>query len=133
MKKVSLVLWLVVALAVGMGSISASAAGTIQVKSVDEAKVILTTSPNPVALLDVRTPDEYAKGHIGGALLFNYKGDDFERKLALLPKHIQYVIYSETNSRSSRAARILKSMGLSVIHMDGGFQEWKRKGYPVVK
>ena len=112
---------------------SAVQAGTIQRKTVDEAKEFLLTSPNPVALLDVRSAKEYSTGHIRGALLFNYHGDDFERKLSLLPRHFTYVVYSEKNNRSSRTAQKLKGMNFNVIHMDGGLQEWKRKGYPLVK
>ena len=102
-------------------------------QSVHEVRNMLTTSPTPVALLDVRTPGEYAGGHIAGSLLYNFNGDDFERKLALLPKNYTYVVYGETNHRSKRAATMMRGMGFSVLHMDGGFKEWKRAGLPVAK
>lgn len=123
------VLMAVVCLAVA----SLASAGTLEHQSVHEARQLLLTSSEQVALLDVRTPAEYAAGHIQDSLLFNFNNDEFERRLSCLPKHFTYVIYGEAGYRSARTARMMKQMGYDVVHMDGGLEEWKRLGFPMVK
>ena len=129
MKVTREILMIVVCLAMA----SLAVAGTLEHQSVHEAHQLLLTSSDQVALLDVRTPGEYVAGHIQGALLFNFNNNDFGRKLSRLPKHFTYVIYGKAGHRSARTARMMKQMGYDVIHMDGGLEEWKRSGFPMVK
>lgn len=112
---------------------SVAFAGSLERLSVSEVRSFLTTMQKPIVILDVRTPKEYAAGHIRGALLYNYYEEGFERKLSLLPKNATYVVYCAVGVRSLRAARFLQKMDYNVIHMDGGIKEWKRSKYPVVK
>lgn len=120
-----MLLWLVLA--------AVASAGTLERRSVAEVHALLNGAEQNVILLDVRTPEEYATGHLKGAVLYDYHGDDFERKLSQLPKEDTIVIYCATGYRSIRAARLLKKMGHTVIHMDGGIEVWKKHGYPVTK
>lgn len=108
-------------------------AGTLERRSVVEVHALLSDSGQNVFLLDVRTPEEYAAGHLKGAVLYDYHSDDFERKLSQLPKEDTIVIYCATGYRSIRAARLLEKMGYAVVHMDGGIEAWKKHGYSVVK
>lgn len=112
---------------------SVALAGSLERLSVSEVRSFLTTTQKPIVILDVRTPKEYAAGHIRGALLYDYYEEEFERKLSLLPKGVTYVVYCATGFRSIRAARFLQKMSNNVVHMDGGIKEWKRLEYPVVK
>ncbi|KAF1074223.1 rhodanese-like domain-containing protein [Halodesulfovibrio sp. MK-HDV] len=112
---------------------SVALAGSLERLSASEVHSFLTTTQKPIVILDVRTPKEYAAGHIRGALLYDYYDEGFERKLSLLPKNVTYVVYCAVGFRSLRAARFLQKMSNDVIHMDGGIKEWKRLEYPVVK
>ena len=112
---------------------SVAFAATLERSSVSEVRSFLMTTQMPIVVLDVRTPEEYAKGHIRGSLLYDYYDVGFEQKLSLLPKNVTYVVYCAVGYRSIRAARFLHKMGNNVVHLDGGIKEWKRMQYPVVK
>ncbi len=89
-------------------------------------------SPVPFMLLDVRTPQEYAAGHIKGAKLIPV--DELERHLAELPKDRQIYVYCHSGRRSARAAKLLAAHGFTrVENMLGGIVAWKDAGYPVVR
>lgn len=119
--------------ALWLAVVSVAVAATLERRSVSEVRHFLMASDKPVVVLDVRTPEEFATGHIQGARLYNYHDEGFERKLSLLPHNAIYVVYCATGYRSIRAARILRKMGNDVVHMDGGIKEWKELKYPVVK
>lgn len=85
-----------------------------------------------VQLLDVRTPKEYAEGHIAGALNINVQSDDFrqiaEKKLS---KESTILVYCRSGRRSMDAAEILTKLGYKVVNLKGGIIEWKEEGLPV--
>lgn len=86
-----------------------------------------------VQLVDVRTPQEYAEGHIDGALNINVQSDDF-KELAQreLSKDSTVLVYCRSGRRSLDAAEILTSVGYKVVNLKGGIIEWKEDGLPVV-
>lgn len=85
-----------------------------------------------VQLLDVRTPQEYAEGHIDGALNINVQSDDFrqiaEKKLS---KDSTVFVYCRSGRRSMDAAEILTELGYKVVNLKCGIIEWKEDGLPV--
>lgn len=85
-----------------------------------------------VQLLDVRTPQEYAEGHIAGALNIDVKSDDF-RQIAEkeLSKDSTILVYCRSGRRSMDAAEILTGLGYKVVNLKGGITEWKEDGLPV--
>lgn len=85
-----------------------------------------------VQLLDVRTPQEYAEGHIAGALNIDIKSDDF-RQIAEkeLSKDSIILVYCRSGRRSMDAAEILTGLGYKVVNLKGGITEWKDDGLPV--
>ena len=89
---------------------------------------------NDGIILDVRTPDEIAQGHIGGASMLNIYDEDFERKLNLMQKDKPIYVYCRSGGRSSRAAQILGESGFSEIYnLEGGMGAWNRANLPTVK
>lgn len=85
-----------------------------------------------VRLLDVRTPQEYAEGHIDGALNINVQSDDFQQIAEKeLSKDSTILVYCRSGRRSMDAAEILTSLGYKVINLKGGIIEWKEDGLPV--
>lgn len=79
-----------------------------------------------VQLLDVRTPQEYAEGHIEGALNINVQSDDFQQMAEKeLSKDSTILVYCRSGRRSMDAAGILTRLGYRVINLKGGITEWK--------
>lgn len=86
-----------------------------------------------VQLLDVRTPQEYADGHIEGALNINVQNDDFQQLAEKeLSKDSTVLVYCRSGRRSLDAAEILTKLGYKVVNLKGGIIEWKENGLPVV-
>ncbi len=87
-------------------------------------------SPVPFMLLDVRTPDEYAAGHIKGAVLIPVQ--ELAQRVSEVPKDKQVYVYCHSGGRSARAAGILVNAGYTRIeNVVGGIVAWKDAGYPV--
>lgn len=72
-------------------------------------------------LLDVRTPEEFASGHIDGALLVPV--DELEGRLTEVSRDRPVVVYCRSGGRSARAASILGEAGYEV-HDLGGMSSW---------
>lgn len=72
-------------------------------------------------VLDVRTPQEYASGHIAGAQNIDYYNRDFSAQIAQLDTDATYFVYCRSGSRSSSAVAQLKAQGISrVYELRGG-------------
>ena len=113
---------------------SSSSQGAInQTISVDEFQNKLSTLNN-TQLIDVRTPEEYAGGHLKNAINMNYSSDDFEEELGKLDKSKPVLVYCLSGGRSSRAANKIQDMGFSAVYnMDGGIMKWSNTGKPLDK
>ena len=78
-----------------------------------------------VRLIDVRTAEEYAQGHIPGAINIDVNSSDFaERCLKVLRSGETAALYCRSGRRSKNAANILSSRWTSIIELDGGFLSW---------
>lgn len=87
-------------------------------------------------LVDVREADEFAAGHLGGAVhisrgMLEFK---FSANPALQPRDLKIVLYCKTSGRAALAAAALHDMGyLNVQSIAGGFDAWVAAGKPVAK
>lgn len=87
-------------------------------------------------LVDVRETDEFAAGHLPGAVhisrgMLEFK---FSGTPALQPRDIKIVLYCKTSGRAALAAVALHDMGyLNVQSIAGGFDAWVAAGKPVAK
>ncbi len=81
-------------------------------------------------LLDVRTPEEFASGHIEGAS--NISVQTLAQRLAEVPRDQPIVVYCRSGNRSAQAARILAQAGYTDVYDLGGIITWQAAGYPVV-
>ena len=91
---------------------------------------------NADVLIDVREADEFAAGHIPGAV--HASRGMLEIKLSSTPelssRDLKLVVYCKTSGRAALAARSLHDMGyLSVTSIAGGFDAWVAAGKPVAK
>ena len=85
-------------------------------------------------LIDVREADEFAAGHIPGAI--NVPRGVLEFKLSSTPemdaRDLRVVLYCKTSGRAALAARAMRDMGyLQVQSIAGGFDAWVAAGKPV--
>ncbi len=81
-------------------------------------------------LIDVRTPEEFASGHIPGAI--NISVQTLPDRLDEIPIDETLVVYCRSGNRSATATDILVDAGYSPVYDLGGIQDWVIAGYPVV-
>jgi L-ascorbate metabolism protein UlaG (beta-lactamase superfamily)/rhodanese-related sulfurtransferase len=87
-----------------------------------------------VFLVDVRTPDEYAEGHLRGAANIDCQAPDFlEQFEAVCPKETPVAVYCRTGRRSAEAAKKLSKAGYDVTNLEGGIVGWQEAGKPVTQ
>jgi phage shock protein E len=92
----------------------------------------LDKHPQHLFVLDVRTPQEYAEGHVPGAV--NVPHDQLASRLAEVPKDKDVVVYCRSGRRSDLAADVLATHGYSrVFRLEGDMQKWLASGRPVDK
>ena len=85
-------------------------------------------------ILDVRTPEEFAEGHIPGAINLDVNGSNFKDEIGKLDKAKSYEVYCRSGKRSLKASEMMQSEGFTkVTNLDGGILGWQEKGYPVEK
>ena len=87
-----------------------------------------------VIILDVRTPEEYARGHLVNARLMNFYDNTFAEQLKTLLRSKTVIIYCKSGSRSDRTLAIMKKLGFyNVYSMLGGFDAWANEKKPTVR
>lgn len=64
-------------------------------------------------IIDVRTPEEYAAGHLDGATLIDIKDASFDEKIAELDPNASYIIYCRSGNRSAQAVERMKDAGFT--------------------
>ena len=65
------------------------------------------------AVIDVRTPEEFATGHLDGALNFDIQGAEFDSQLSTLDKAADYVIYCRSGNRAGQAISYMQENGFT--------------------
>ncbi len=85
-------------------------------------------------IVDVRTPGEFAEGHLPRAVNCDWKAEDFLQQMeASFDKETPLFIYCRSGRRSAEAAAALAKAGYSVYDLTGGIEGWKAVGKPVTK
>ena len=97
-----------------------------------EAFEAMLAGDKPFQLVDVRTPDEYAEGHLPGAVNIDWQAADFEAKeFELLAKDRPVLVYCRSGRRSAEAAEKLGKDGYDVFNLTGGYLAWTEAEKPV--
>lgn len=116
------------------GASGDAAGGATTIQHVDPAGAEKLVTEKKVVVIDVRTPKEFAAGHIKGAKLIDFTGADFAGKLGELDRNQEYLVHCATGGRSTKSLAVFKKLGFKeVAHLDGGFEAWKAAGEPVEK
>lgn len=103
-----------------------------QYRDVTSIELSQILEKSELTIIDVRTHDEYAKGHLPGAKNINIYSADFKTTLQSLDKHNTYVVHCKSGSRSKKAIEELKAQGFErVLHLRSGYDDWVSLGYSV--
>ncbi|WP_216387177.1 rhodanese-like domain-containing protein [Arcanobacterium phocae] len=77
---------------------------------------------NPM-IIDVRTPEEYATGHVTGAVNFDVSDAEFQNQVKDLDKSAAYVLYCRSGNRAEGAKGYLESIGFTDVKNLGSVQD----------
>jgi len=90
-----------------------------------------------MVILDVRTPEEYAQGHLENAVNVDFRGSDgvpFRDRLQKLDPAKTYLVYCRTGQRSKSATQLMLNSGFTqVYNLEGGITKWQTDRGAVVK
>lgn len=87
-----------------------------------------------IQIIDVRSPQEYAQGHIKGAVNIPISDTTyFASRIDAIEQKNPFAVYCHSGIRSARASEILSAKFLTVYNLKGGIVEWEEKGLEVVK
>ncbi len=106
----------------------ASQQGWLQINVENSANFIFEVEP---FLLDVRSEEEFAAGHLEGAVLVPVT--QLSERLGELPEDLStpMIVYCAAGTRGNFALALLKLAGYeNVRNMSGGFNAWKEAGFP---
>lgn len=82
-------------------------------------------------IVDVRTANEFSKGHLSNAINYDWNDKQFEKQITTLDKSKPILIYCLSGGRSSSAASKLLSVGFTEVYeMNGGIMKWRGANLP---
>lgn len=98
---------------------------------VGRAELLARVKRRDVVVFDVRPPDEYASGHIAGAV--SVPLEELEQRLGSLPRDAEVVAYCRGPYclLAPRAVELLRERGFHARRLEDGFPEWRLAGLPV--
>jgi phage shock protein E len=101
---------------------------------VEPAEASALIASKKVVVLDVRTPAEFARGHIAGATNLDFHAPDFRSKLEKLDKNQPYLVHCAVGGRSAQACKLMNQLDFkSLYDLKGGMTAWEKAGQPVEK
>jgi len=84
-----------------------------------------------VPILDVRSPEEFSKGHLQNAKNMDWNGDSFDKQIETLNKSNPVFVYCLSGGRSSEAASHMRSEGFKEVYeLNGGILKWRGADLP---
>ena len=97
-------------------------------RSVPQVEVSGVPEPLPpeLCVLDVRENDEWAEGHIDGALHIPLM--QVAQRLSELPSDGQVLVVCAVGARSARATAFLQGQGIDAVNLAGGMRAWQAAG-----
>ena len=111
---------------------SACSSGSDAVEKVDAAEAVEIIEAGEHTVIDVRTPAEYAAGHVDGAENIDVSAGSFEQQVEQLDKDEEYVVYCQSGNRSAQAADTMAELGFTEIVDGGGIVDLQSAGADIV-
>lgn len=113
-------------------AVSSVSTGGIRIVSPEDGAEL--QADTDVVVLDVRTPEEFAEGHLDGALMIDFYESDFADRIAELDPDASYLIYCRSGNRSGQTGAIMETLGFGdVANIDGGIVAWSDAGLPLTR
>jgi len=85
-------------------------------------------------IIDVRTPEEFAEGHIDGAVNIPVEYPDFMDQVSQLDPSATYAVYCRSGNRSQPAVAGMNEVGITGIYeLESGTTGWTGEGMPLVQ
>jgi rhodanese-related sulfurtransferase len=106
-----------------LGACAADSGGGQQTVSAARAYQIMQET-SAYILLDVRSQEEFAAGHIGGAILLPHDEIGQRAASALPDKNAVILVYCRSGRRSALAAQELAALGYRKVYDFGGINRW---------
>jgi rhodanese-related sulfurtransferase len=127
------ILFLLSFLIIGTATYAQTAAkDSIDVISIAEFEKMSAKKKNMI--VDVRTPEEVAEGHLAGAVNINFLSEGFSQEITKLNKNKTYLLYCKSGNRTRKAADQMQKAGFKHVYMlEGGITAWNQAGKPVEK
>lgn len=108
-----------------------SSSGGYTTQNVQE--FMTTISNSNVVVIDVRTPAEFASGHVANAVNIDVESGNFEQEISALDKSKTYALYCRSGRRSASASGIMSDAGFtSIVNLDGGAGDLANAGQQLV-
>jgi phage shock protein E len=95
--------------------------------------VELLEGRDDVVIVDVRTPIEFAQGHLTGAELIDIQAADFTARIGELDPDGAYLVYCRSGNRSAHAVRAMAELGFGELYDAGGLADLARAGADVTR
>ncbi len=111
---------------------SACSTGTDAVQKPEAAEAVRIIEAGDHAVIDVRTPSEYAAGHVEGAENIDVSDPTFVEQVQKLDKDGAYVVYCQSGNRSASAAEKMADLGFTEVVDAGGITSLQSAGAAVV-
>lgn len=108
-----------------------------EIERADSARVAsisageLAALPGEPTIIDVREPDEFAQGHVPGAV--NIPLGQLPRRLQDVPSDEAVYVICLSGGRSAQASALLAQQGRDAVDVLGGMTQWRRNGLPLAK
>lgn len=103
----------------GAGADPGATAAVQGTQLVDGAEALALVEEG-VTLVDVRTPEEFAAGHVEGAVNVDLQSATFLEQVGGLPAEDGFVVYCASGNRSAQAAALMQGQGLGPVYDAGG-------------
>lgn len=121
------------AIALVVVSLFLAACGSSAATRVDAQGFATTVSDPAVVVLDVRTPGEFASGHLANAINIDVEGAGFDADIANLDKTKTYAVYCRSGNRSQVAVSKMTDAGFTnIVELESGINGWIAAGLPLV-
>ena len=106
----------------GCSSDGGSSATTASTGAESDATAVVVV-PASATVIDVRTPEEFAEGHLDGAVNLDVQSGRFDAELAALDPDGEYFVYCRSGNRSAAAAATMAEAGFTDVTDLGGLQD----------
>jgi thioredoxin 1 len=124
MKKYIIITWVTFAILLNSCTNSQSQGAKTNLLAIEFADKIKSLPTAPI--LDVRTPEEFSKGHLPNAQNIDWRSNSFGNQIASLDKSKPVFVYCLSGGRSASAANQMRANGFKEVYeLDGGIMKWR--------